>query len=1395
MFKTLASNLIKNLLFSTIFFYFQLVFSQEPNDCVNAVTVCGNGNFVSNVNGPGNEINEISGCGFVSENNVFWIRIDVVQAGTLGFDLIPVSTDMQVDYDFWVFGPNSDCANLGSAIRCNTNNPIAEGAPNNHTGINGSTTSTIGGPGNIGTPYVQWLNVQPGQTYYIAIDRFLGDEGFELQWTGTATAGSGAFAEPPVANQIPDYLTCSNNANVGLFDLNTIISDINPDITNHNFNFYNSYADAIDGINALSNLLTNSSNPQTIIAKVTNNTTGCFSLTEFDLVVSEIPDVTMTVSQANVCMGESVTITFSGTPGVTVNYEVNGTPQQAVLDDSGFFSFIDTLMVDTDYQVINAQVINSIDEIICSNSGINDTQSVNVNNIQVPQVTSNGPVCQNETVQITFSGDAGASIQFLLDSMPNTIILGNDGTYQMTIPNASNNIEIALQNVEQTTTPFCTQDLTGNNYTITVNPLPSSEELTPIVKCDFNNSGDEQEVFLLDVGQIVSSENGVTYSFYDSYNNVVNDLNALQGDPNNPNNEISYYNQTNPDTLYIKGENDTTGCFVIMTLDLEVLPIPEAHTPNNLIECDTPPNDGFAFFDLTEAESEILGAQNPNNYNITYYLNQQEAEVSGLSITNPENYENSAVNGETIYARVDIVGDSQCYAITSFDIEVVPSPDATFQLNATCDSATATILGDNGGVFSFATLPTDTANIDPFTGTLSNVTEGVTYQVEYTISLSGCTSSETVAVTINTLPNIVTPTNLQECGIVSEGVFFDLDSKTSEITNGDTSLSVTYYSSQVLAELGNPLDALSSPYQATTDIQTIFVRVENANNCVTYTELTLEVFEIPQALQLPKQSRCDVDNDGLAIFNLTEAEIIIGVNPNWIISYHTTEVGAENGTDIINNPQSYISNSVTAVYVLITNILDSNGLCNTVLPLELEVNPQPLIFSDEIIVCEPETNGFEAFDLQSEIPNILGSSQNSSEVDVVFFEDYLATNQITTNPYYNISAYAQTIYVQLTNLDSGCSALFPYNLNIQTGIELVEPSNLITCDFFENNDGVEVFDLTTVETEILNGQDSSLYNVTYHFTEDGALSGTNLINNPEAYQNDSSPYAQTIYIRVEDLNLMTDCIAVTSLDLEVIPLLEPIIQSVNGSNTLCVDFNTDELLNTLVLTCSLQGTQYTYQWYLNGEAIFGATSSDYVINLVAPGTYNVEVTDTLSNISCNSGLSNGFEVIQSGPPTFVSVTTTEPFLSLQTIIIDVVGYGEYAYQLNDGPLLNNQGVFNNVPAGIHTVTVYDVKTNASCGSIVVEDIQILDYPKFLTPNNDGYNDTWNISGLPNPKLANIYIFDRYGKILTCIKPNSSGWDGTYNGQLKESNDYWFLLTYIDSTGVERRFRAHFTLKR
>ena len=97
--------------------------------------------------------------------------------------------------------------------------------------------------------------------------------------------------------------------------------------------------------------------------------------------------------------------------------------------------------------------------------------------------------------------------------------------------------------------------------------------------------------------------------------------------------------------------------------------------------------------------------------------------------------------------------------------------------------------------------------------------------------------------------------------------------------------------------------------------------------------------------------------------------------------------------------------------------------------------------------------------------------------------------------------------------------------------------------------------------------------------------------------------------------------------------------------------------------------------------------------------------------------------------------------------------------------------------------------------MTVMEVVLIDYMKFFTPNADGVNDNWRIAGLHGQPSANLYIFDRYGKLLTSFRPSGPGWDGTYNGRPLPSTDYWFLLEYISSKGTREVYSNHFSLIR
>ena len=153
-------------------------------------------------------------------------------------------------------------------------------------------------------------------------------------------------------------------------------------------------------------------------------------------------------------------------------------------------------------------------------------------------------------------------------------------------------------------------------------------------------------------------------------------------------------------------------------------------------------------------------------------------------------------------------------------------------------------------------------------------------------------------------------------------------------------------------------------------------------------------------------------------------------------------------------------------------------------------------------------------------------------------------------------------------------------------------------------------------------------------------------------------------------------------------------------------------------------------------------------------------------------------------------TITDAFVKNQIVTVtDPIGVN-YSYQLDYGPFQESP-VFENVASGMHSLTVKDVN---GCSELTNDNVLVINYPKYFTPNGDGFNDTWNIFGLKDQLDSRIYIFDRYGKLLKEISPNGSGWDGTYIGQPMPATDYWFTVEYSEQNSV-KKFKAHFSLKR
>ena len=71
-----------------------------------------------------------------------------------------------------------------------------------------------------------------------------------------------------------------------------------------------------------------------------------------------------------------------------------------------------------------------------------------------------------------------------------------------------------------------------------------------------------------------------------------------------------------------------------------------------------------------------------------------------------------------------------------------------------------------------------------------------------------------------------------------------------------------------------------------------------------------------------------------------------------------------------------------------------------------------------------------------------------------------------------------------------------------------------------------------------------------------------------------------------------------------------------------------------------------------------------------------------------------------------------------------------------------------------------------------EDLQIF-ISTVITPNGDGMNDTWGVTGLSSD--AKVQVLNRWGQVLYNTTGYSIPWDGTNNGETLPASDYYYII--------------------
>jgi gliding motility-associated-like protein len=210
--------------------------------------------------------------------------------------------------------------------------------------------------------------------------------------------------------------------------------------------------------------------------------------------------------------------------------------------------------------------------------------------------------------------------------------------------------------------------------------------------------------------------------------------------------------------------------------------------------------------------------------------------------------------------------------------------------------------------------------------------------------------------------------------------------------------------------------------------------------------------------------------------------------------------------------------------------------------------------------------------------------------------------------------------------------------------------------------------------------------------------------------------------------------------------------------------------STVTLDASLAGMSYLWST--------GETSQTVTVNTA--GTYTVIVTSPAPE-NCSS--TKKVTVVEHAIPIIKNVDVNET-----TVVIYLDNPQPYFEFSVDGIHYQSLNVFFNVPSGLQIAYVREINL---C-SVITQPFIVLIAPKFFTPNNDTYNDSWDVKGLINYPNGEVTIFDRYGKFITKLNIANPSWDGTFNKNNLPASDYWYVLK-IDANSPEKR--GHFSLKR
>ena len=951
----------------------------------------------------------------------------------------------------------------------------------------------------------------------------------------------------------------------------------------------------------------------------------------------------------------------------------------------------------------------------------------------------------------------------------------------------------ALNNIGQVSTFDIKKDteiyvrLTLQNCVNILGPIAIGFNRTPVVNtpvkidlelCDINSDGFEiVDWSTLIESQITSDPTVTSIRVFNTYNEAFTAL---------PSNSAINTVKEGTYKLYVRLDN-AGGCFSIAEIDLKIV-----FKTIVLKDYVAPPICFDGTQDIQINLNTITAGMlvSPLNGTVTgpiFFASYQDAvsnDPTKVISANQTITNNGIYVSKVYYARYET--GPNCYTIKLLNVNLFHLVKDNDQFNI-CDngndgtenvkltSYSSQIVQNSGAKILFFATNQDAVNNLPSTNINTTNVNGTT-TVYARVELYSCIEIYPITFTLVNTPNInrdVVITIKNICDNNADGKeSIDLKTFEHQINVNNENVSFTYYQSY------NPAtDVFSNQYTDPRNVNlsngtVVYVKVKYATSaCYSVSKLTFNL-EFYPSIYLDKTAvlkLCDKELNFGESFDLTSAISQIfdqNINPILLqdlkITYYANEVDANNGIPSTQITSPYI---ILAGNIFVYARFESkiNG-CYSVAPINL-LSYFPVKSKNSIIkICDNNLDGYYDVNLLAykdqmvQIPNPENRFTfyiNQADIDVPGKEIQNPENFI-------LNPYVSKIWVKVENLkDCGTFA----EIDFVNGARLaLTPSqfNITQCD--EGNDGKETLNLTAFETNF-----GASYTYEYFETLQDMNDYKNQIQNPGSYNFDVAKGISKFYVKVSKPGFCPDFYTI-DITLNKTPMINIADYYYCKNDNIGLDIKPNFTGLNVVY----------YKWEYPDGTIKEGANQDFLTGVKTIGTYKLTLTNSMS---CT--YTAVFKVINIDTPEIISLKGENDFY-----VVEATGLpGRKIVYSMDLIHWQDSNIFGNLKVGDYSFFVKYEDSN--CYGDVRRG-KIYTVLNSFTPNGDGVNDYWKLTGLDVfSDNSTLRIFDKYGNQVYQQTSNTEFvWDGKMNNRNLPTDAYWYVIIAADG----RTYRGWILLK-